>query len=78
MMFKDNSYLLNWKNRCEVFDSRFAKVGEAEVIMNLSWNESINRALINANMIDFEDILVIDEISPISSTIDLNNMTQIS
>ena len=42
---------------------------DAEI--KLSFDEEINRVLYAANMIDFDNILVLEELSPLPSSVDL-------
>lgn len=76
-LFQGNSYLLNHKQTVSVLNSKFSSVGTLEAELKISFDEDIHQTLFSRNLIDFEDILVIDEISPICSTIELDMMLPI-
>ena len=40
----------------------------------MRFNEDINRVLYEANMVDFDNILVVEELSPLPSSVDLQNL----
>lgn len=50
-------------------------MGCVEVAMGLKFDEGINRVLLDAGMVNMEDLLIIDEISPIPSAIELENIS---
>jgi hypothetical protein len=72
-LLRENSYLLNKKASIDVYDRGHKVVGRVQAELNLKFEEEIHRVLFEAQLIDFEDILVIDEISPIPSSVDLHS-----
>jgi hypothetical protein len=45
-------------------------MGALEAEVKISFEEEIHRAVYDNNLVDFDEILVIDEISPIPSSVD--------
>lgn len=72
-LFKNNSYLLTNKQSINLYDRNHKQVGSSDIEVKLSFDEQIHKILYSANVVEFDDILVIDEISPIPSSIDLQN-----
>jgi hypothetical protein len=62
----DGGYVLEGRKRVEVGES--GREGWVEVEMSVKFDEQLHRTLWEAGVVDLEDILVIDEISPIGST----------
>ena len=74
-LFANNSYLLEGKQKIRILDDKRKAVGCVEVAMGLKFDEGINRVLLDAGMVNMEDLLIIDEISPIPSAIELENIS---
>ena len=74
-LFANNSYLLEGKRKIRILDDKRKAVGCVEVAMGLKFDEGINRVLLDAGMVNMEDLLIIDEISPIPSAIELENIS---
>lgn len=68
-LFSNNSFLLEGKQKIRILDDKRKAVGCVEVAMDLRFDEEINRVLLDAGMVNMEDLLIIDEISPIPSAI---------
>ena len=69
-LFEGDSYLTNSRQKLQLLDRGHRKVGEISIEVNVKFNEDINRVLYNAELIDFDSIFVVEEISPIPSSLD--------
>ena len=70
-LFEGDSYLTNSIQKLQLLDRAHRKVGEISIEVKVKFNEDINRVLYNAELIDFDSIFVVEEISPIPSSLDL-------